>query len=676
MTSGIPVQTIDLGVISDQGRVRPRNEDAYGYEQLLDAQGQAIGWIFVVADGVGGEYHGDVASKIAVHRVIDAYKTLSLKNPLVSPADLLRDAIHFTNGEIYSKADELEVAGHMATTLVVAVLRPDGILYVGWVGDSRLYVISRRLQKIRQVSKDHTEVAEKVRQNLMRQEQAVNHPRRNVLSRSVGGLPETTPEFAEGTLEATDTILICSDVLTRHLAPEQILTLALQHVSSEQIAHQLVRAANQLGGKDNITALVVHVGPRETPLVPLMPATLDGDTEQYPDRQSYVGTGGKRLLIDDTIPFRYSEDDPPHSLARTLMPLVPLMFIAGLMLIIISQQMPPPIATTTIDIAVVITQEAKVAAVVTQEVTIEATRKASATPNSTQTALQATNNMWASSTAFIEFGTQYIPLTATRLAEMLSASVTPPPINEASRTRIAVMPTIHATHIASLLIISVTPSSLMLPVTPLIVVSDTPMPTNIRPPLTVLFAPLIEPYPGGICLVAVREAPVFASVGANAAYTLPAQTVVSILREGPPSYTAATQGINQIYYSVKPNDGSTGSGWIKSEDLVPARNLSPEEQGAAFVLSPPTSVTQVEAPSNWLLDQNLRISDNMIGCLPMRLTPDVPTIIHIVESETPAILIASAPVSVNGALWWNVRLPDGREGWIQQISLDALTPSQ
>lgn len=678
MTSGISVQTIDLGVISDQGRVRPRNEDAYGYEQLLDAQGQAVGWIFVVADGVGGEYHGDVASKMAVDRVIDAYKTLSLKTPLVSPADLLREAIHFTNREIYSKADELDVAGHMGTTLVVAVLRPDGILYVGWVGDSRLYVISRRLQKIRQVSKDHTEVAEKVRQNLMRQEQAINHPRRNVLSRSVGGLPETTPEFAEGTLEATDTILICSDGLTRHLASEQILTLALQHVSSEQIAHQLVGAANQLGGKDNITALVVHVGPRETSLERLMPVTLEGDTEQYPDRQPYVGTGGKRLLIDDTVPFRYSEDDPPQSLVRTLMPLVPLLFIAGLMLIIISQQMPLPIATTATDIAVVITQEAKVATVVTQEatITIEATRKASATSNSTQTALQAKNDMRASSTAFIEFGTQYIPLTATRLAEILSASLTPPPINEANRTRTAAVPTSRATHIASLLIISVTPSSSMLPVTPLIVVSDTPVPTHITPTITVLFAPLIEPYSGGICLVTVRDAPVFASVGANAAYTLPAQTVVSILRQGELSYTAATQGINQTYYFVKPNDGSTGSGWIKSEDLVPARNLSPEKQSAAFWLSPPNSVTQVETPSNWLPDQNLLISDDLSACLPMRLIHDGPTMIHIVESETAATLLAASPVSVTGALWWNVRLPDGRKGWVQQIYLDALIPSQ
>jgi PPM family protein phosphatase len=667
MTSGIPIQTIDLGVISDQGRTRPRNEDAYGYEQLLDVQGQPIGWIFVVADGVGGEYHGDIASKMAVHRVIDVYKSLSLQYPLVPPPDILRDAIHLANSEVYNRAVELNVAGHMGTTVVAAVLRPDGVLHVGWVGDSRLYVISRRLQKIRQVSKDHTEVAEKVRQNLMRHDQAVNHPRRNVLSRSVGGLPETTPEFAEGTLEATDTILICTDGLTRHLASEQILTLALQHVSSEQIAHQLVGAANQLGGKDNITALLAHVGPREAALEPL-PVTLDGDTEQFPDRQPVYGTHGRRHLIEDTLPFKSNIRDRRRPLARLLIPLIPLLFIAGLVLIVASQQMSPPLALTTTDVAALATQEATV--------------EASATPDSTQTQLYVYQ---VTATALIEFSTQYIPLTATSLAETFEASLTAQatdteaasaPTEEDSSTRIAPTSTKRPTASASLLIeITVTPTaSSLTPVAPLVVASDTPDAANILPTVAVIIAPLIEPYPGGICLVTLGEASVFTAVGGSAAFTLPANKVVTILQQGQPSYTVATQGVNQTYYSVKPNDGSAGSGWVKSEDLIPARNLSPEEQGAAFLLPPPTSVTQVDEPASWLPDQKLLISDSALACLPMRLKADEPTVIHVVETETPAVLIALSPVSVNGALWWNVRLDDGREGWVQQIYLTAPTP--
>lgn len=670
MVSGIPIQTIDLGVVSDQGRVRPRNEDAYGYEQLFDAQGQAIGWIFVVADGVGGEYHGDIASQIAVHRVIELYKTLSLQNPQMPPPDLIRDAIHFTNGEIYSKAVELNVAGHMGTTLVVAVLRLDGVLHVGWVGDSRLYVISRRLQKIRQVSRDHTEVAEKVRQNLMRQEQAVNHPRRNVLSRSVGGQPETTPEFAEGTLEATDTILICTDGLTRHLASEQILTLALQHVSSDQIAHQLVGAANQLGGKDNITALMVHVGPREAPME-MLPVTLDGDTEQFPDRQPVTASQGRRRLIEDTIPLRSDNPQSRRSLARMLIPLIPLLFIAGLAMIALSQQMTPVVSETATDIAAALTQEA------TEEEPTETpvpTREASMTPNRTQTAVQL---MWASATAF---ATQYTSLTATQLAITYSVAlttspeVTPQQTEEVTRTRVASVSTKRPTASAALLVISVTP----VPLTPdaptmLVVVSDTPDPASITPTITVLIAPLIEPYPGGICLVTRQEAPVFTAVGGSAAFTLPANKVVSILQQGQPSYTVATQGVNQTYYSVKPNDGSAGSGWVRSEDLIPARNLSPEEQGAALLLPPPTSVTQVEEPANWQPEQSLLIGDEAMACLPMRLKPDVPTVIHIVEDQTAAVLMTPSPVSVNGALWWNVRLADGREGWVQQIYLDVPT---
>lgn len=114
---------------------------------------------------------------------------------------------------------------------------------------------------------------------------------------------------------------------------------------------------------------------------------------------------------------------------------------------------------------------------------------------------------------------------------------------------------------------------------------------------------------------------------------------------------------------------------MRSEDLVPARSLPPEEQGAALLFIPSTSGTTMEEPRTWPLNQPLIVRDSTSACLPMRLTPNDPDRVSIVETATEAVLIASAPVSVNGALWWNVRLFDGREGWIRQISL-AVLPAQ
>ena len=260
-----PKLTLTVHHRSDAGRVRTHNQDYLGYRQPKEAELRAqAGWLYVVADGVGGAQAGEVASKLAVQTLLAAY----YRSYGETPADRLRKAFSEANCAVHERASQQEGPHRMSTTLVAAVVR-GGELTVANVGDSRAYLI--RDGQMRQVTHDHSVVARLVAEGVITPEQAERHPQRHVISRSIGARANVEADIFTGTFHPGDRLLLCSDGLTEHVTDEEILA-AMEAEDPETSGQRLVNLANDRGGTDNITVLVVRaLREREERLPPLVP---------------------------------------------------------------------------------------------------------------------------------------------------------------------------------------------------------------------------------------------------------------------------------------------------------------------------------------------------------------------------------------------------------------------
>ena len=248
-----PSQTLDLAAakLTDVGRKRPHNEDSVDYYVPPDAQQRARkGATYLVADGMGGHQAGEVASQGAVDSVIAQY--YSDPDPDVG-ASLVR-AIRAANKQIHSQALADPSKSGMGTTLVAAVVHGRKV-YVANVGDSRAYLINRA--GITQITEDHSWVEEQVRAGLLTPEQARKHPQRNLVTRALGSKPVVEVDLFEGEISPGDTLLLCSDGLTGRVSDQEIATIVKEHLPNEA-ARLLVAQANERGGNDNITVLIVR----------------------------------------------------------------------------------------------------------------------------------------------------------------------------------------------------------------------------------------------------------------------------------------------------------------------------------------------------------------------------------------------------------------------------------
>ncbi|HLZ70306.1 MAG TPA: protein phosphatase 2C domain-containing protein [Dehalococcoidia bacterium] len=240
----------DSALRSDPGRVRTNNEDAVGgFEPADRALRAERGCLYVVADGMGGHAAGEVASNYAVASILRDYFTL----PWQGPEPTLCTAIAAANAAIHAEGSTPGEHQGMGSTVVAAALLP-GRAIVANVGDSRAYLLHDG--QLRQVSMDHSWIAERVAVGLLTPEEAAAHPGRNVLTRNLGFTPQTEPSVAEVPLQAGDRLLLCSDGLSGPVAEEQMAGL-LGAGSAEQAAIALVAAANEAGGPDNIGLIVV-----------------------------------------------------------------------------------------------------------------------------------------------------------------------------------------------------------------------------------------------------------------------------------------------------------------------------------------------------------------------------------------------------------------------------------
>jgi serine/threonine protein phosphatase PrpC len=244
---------LDVAQLTDVGRKRPHNEDNMAYVIPKDAQVMAKkGALFIVADGMGGHAAGEVASEIAVETISSAYYQDDNNEDVT--ASLLH-AIKRANALIHQRAAENMMRSGMGTTCVAAVLR-GSTAYIANIGDSRAYLI--RAGQVRQVSQDHSWVEEQVRAGLLTRDQARSHAQRNVITRSLGTQSDVDVDiFTEQVFEG-DTLLLCSDGLSGQITDDDLRTIIGQYSPQESV-YRLVERANENGGPDNITAIVIRV---------------------------------------------------------------------------------------------------------------------------------------------------------------------------------------------------------------------------------------------------------------------------------------------------------------------------------------------------------------------------------------------------------------------------------
>ncbi len=233
--------------VTDIGKKRKLNQD-YVY-----ASEQAIGNLpnlFIVADGMGGHKAGDFASKCTVETIRDLASRSFEKNPVI----ILRKAIETANGDVYQKSLEDASYEGMGTTVVAASCL-GRYLQIANVGDSRLYVIG---EEITQITKDHSLVEEMIRMGGINRDAARNHPDKNIITRAIGANETVDIDFFFVELKPLEKVLMCSDGLTNMLEDEEIHKIVQGPGSVENRAKQLVSAANDRGGKDNISVILIE----------------------------------------------------------------------------------------------------------------------------------------------------------------------------------------------------------------------------------------------------------------------------------------------------------------------------------------------------------------------------------------------------------------------------------
>jgi protein phosphatase len=264
----MPIQ-IRAAALTDVGRKRKMNEDSFTAADNLG--------LYVVADGMGGHAAGEVASRLAVESILrhisgaetgnatapsDA-STRSLDDDRPVPARRVLSAIRMANQEIVRSVREDQSTRGMGTTVVLAYIQGRRA-YIGSVGDSRAYLV--RAGRIVQLTDDHTFVNEQVRAGTLTPAEARRHPARNILTRAVGSQDEVDADLVEQDLEAGDVLILCSDGLTTMVDDHDILDIVRrQGGDPDRGCRALVNLANERGGDDNITAILIQARPPAAP---------------------------------------------------------------------------------------------------------------------------------------------------------------------------------------------------------------------------------------------------------------------------------------------------------------------------------------------------------------------------------------------------------------------------
>ncbi len=243
---------LEFTQISDIGRVRTGNEDYLGFVQPdTPERVRSQGWMFAVADGVGGQDLGEVASRTAVECILDGFRSSVAGE---SHHALLSRLILSANTRIMDAGHV--VGANMATTIVACALRYDRAT-IAHVGDSRCYVIRRGLAT--QLTRDHTVANDQFRLGILSASELERAETRHVLSRSLGSELIIKPDLVEHQVFAGDVLLLCSDGLHGSITAAEMAAILESEGELKAAAQRLVNLANERGGSDNISALIIRI---------------------------------------------------------------------------------------------------------------------------------------------------------------------------------------------------------------------------------------------------------------------------------------------------------------------------------------------------------------------------------------------------------------------------------
>jgi serine/threonine protein phosphatase PrpC len=248
----------DVAAFTDKGRVRPINEDSYRISPEEN--------LFVLADGLGGAAKGEVASAMAVESVVaslreknsdgDLMGNSAAQVPFSAETNSLVQAVKLANSKIHEQGMRDPSCRGMGATIVAARISGSRLSLVH-VGDSRAYLF--RTERLEQLTADHSLVAEQVRRGLMTSEQAAVSEFQSVLTRALGTEESVEVDADEIELFPRDSLLLCSDGLTRMVPEDEIATILARAAAAGSAAEQLVNRANEYGGLDNVTVLVIRL---------------------------------------------------------------------------------------------------------------------------------------------------------------------------------------------------------------------------------------------------------------------------------------------------------------------------------------------------------------------------------------------------------------------------------
>ena len=235
---------------SDIGKARDMNQDYYYIPDWEDPMK-----LYILADGMGGYNGGEVASKLATITALNYIKSNfeSSEKDKDSILKLIKSAMEYANMVVYEKAAEDKELEGMGTTLEVCLIYNNKI-YIGHVGDSRIYRIRNEL--IRKLTRDHSYVEKLVDDGTISKEEASHHPKKNMLTKALGCKAFLEPDVTVKALIKGDTILMCSDGLTNMLEEKEIYEIIKEDYKIA--VDRLINEANEKGGYDNVTAIVIH----------------------------------------------------------------------------------------------------------------------------------------------------------------------------------------------------------------------------------------------------------------------------------------------------------------------------------------------------------------------------------------------------------------------------------
>lgn len=237
--------------LTDIGSRREVNQD------FVYCSDDAVGLLpnlYIVADGMGGHRAGDFASRFSVTEFEKELKEQKARTIIGS----MEGAIRLVNEKLLKEAAAEPDYEGMGTTFVAACIS-GGSLFVLNIGDSRLYLLNEK-GTIRQITQDHSLVEEKILRGEIDRKDAKNHPEKNVITRALGATEQVVPDFFEVELEAGDYVMLCSDGLTNMVEDGTIKEVVLnQELAIKEKAEKLIGLANENGGRDNISLVLVHI---------------------------------------------------------------------------------------------------------------------------------------------------------------------------------------------------------------------------------------------------------------------------------------------------------------------------------------------------------------------------------------------------------------------------------